>query len=104
MLTRARTSPWVRRAAILGILTLVGAVIVGGMFVLGHSGDRAAATCEGLGAALPDGISLWPPGVRCVGGEPAAEVVRLNGTFLVLTLAVTALLGVAGVLAGRRVQ
>jgi hypothetical protein len=85
-------------------LTLAGAVIVGGMFVHGHSGDRAAATCEELGAALPDGISLWPPGLRCVGGEPAAEVVRWNGTFLVRTLAVTALLGIAGMLAGRRVQ
>ena len=104
MLTRTRTSPWVRRAAILGILTLVGTLFVGGMFVLGHSGDRAAATCEELGAASPDGLSLWPPGVSCVGGEPTAEVVRLNGTFVVLTLAVTALLGVAGVLVGRRVQ
>jgi hypothetical protein len=88
----------------LGILTLLGAAIVGGMFVLGHSGDSAAATCEVLGAALPDGISLWPPGVRCTGGEPAIEVVRLNGAFVVLTSVVIALLGVAGVFAARRIR
>jgi hypothetical protein len=93
-----------RQTAILGILTLVGVVILGGMFVLAHSGDSAAATCEELGAALPDGTSLWPPGVRCTGGEPAVEVVRLNRTFVALTPAVMALLVVAGVLAVRRVR
>jgi hypothetical protein len=103
MPTPARTVRRVRRVAIVGSLTVVGVVIVGAIFVLGHSGARATATCSELGAALPDGISLWPPGVRCTGGEPAVQVVRLNGKFVVLTLAAMALLVGAGVRATRRI-
>lgn len=101
---RARTSRRVRQGAILGALALVCAVALGGLFVLTHSGDSAAATCEELGAALPDGMSLWPVGVRCTGGNPTVEVVRLNGTFLTLALAATAGLILTGVLAMRRIR
>lgn len=84
------------------VLTVTAFVLVAGLFVLTHTGAGARGTCEELGAALPDGISLWPPGVRCTGGEPVVEVVRLNGTFVIATAALLFVMYAAAALVKRR--
>jgi hypothetical protein len=53
-------------------------------FLLLHTGSRAAALCERDGSALADGLSLWPPGTRCSGGEPVVTVTRFDVTVVLL--------------------
>ena len=93
-----------RQAAVIGVLTLVAAILLGGLFVHFHSGDNAAETCYVGGSSLPEGKSLWPPGVRCSGGEPVFEVVRVNWAFEALAPMVIVALIVACTLAVRRVR
>lgn len=85
-----------RVVLVLCVLAVVAA------FVFIHSGSRADALCAREGAAVPDGLSLLPPGVRCSGGEPVQTVTRFDPIvvlatpgFLLLVLGASALIGEA---------
>ena len=54
---------------------------VAALFVFLHTGGRTGSTCLSTGAGLPDGISLWPPGTVCSGGEPETRTVRFHPAF-----------------------
>jgi hypothetical protein len=58
------------------------------VFVFAHTGSRAAELCARGGSAVPDGLSLWPPGARCSGGEPLHTSTRFNE---IIVLAVPAI-------------
>ena len=68
---RPRVSSW---SIATGLACVVGVVAV---FLWFHTGARAADLCARDGAAVPSGVSWWPPGARCSGGEP----VRTTTTF-----------------------
>jgi hypothetical protein len=59
----------------LAVCVVVAALVV---FVFAHTGSRAAELCARDGSAVPDGLSLWPPGARCSGGEPVHTSTRFN--------------------------
>ena len=46
------------------------ALVLAGAFVVLHTGGRADAVCRDAAFVPADGISVWPPGVRCSYGEP----------------------------------
>jgi hypothetical protein len=52
------------------VQAIVFVIAVAGLFAFMHSGSRAAALCERDGGSFAEGLSLWPPGARCSGGEP----------------------------------
>lgn len=56
------------------------ACAVGGIavFLFLHTGSRAASLCARDGAAVPSGLSLWPPGTHCSGGEPVVSTTRFD--------------------------
>jgi hypothetical protein len=72
---RARISSRQRIAIALLSLIPVSAVLI---FALMHSGSRATTLCEGEGFSGTGSLSWWPPGARCVGGEPAIEKTVLD--------------------------
>jgi len=74
-----------RVPAAISVLVIVGA------FVLLHTGARASALCARDGAAVPDGLSLWPPGTRCAGGEPVRTNVKFDTSVLFVIPSVTLL-------------
>jgi hypothetical protein len=62
-------------------------VIMAALFWIMHTGARANSVCGDAGLqAVPDrsAPSLWPPGVRCIGGSEQADIVRFDPTFLIL--------------------
>jgi hypothetical protein len=83
------------------IACAVGALAV---FVFLHTGARADGLCVREGAAVPDGLSWWPPGVRCSGGEPAHSKTELDPVVLLAVPGLAVLLfgGAALVGAPRR--
>ncbi|RKQ84836.1 hypothetical protein C8N24_6466 [Solirubrobacter pauli] len=56
----------------------IGLVCVLATFLFLHTGSRAAELCARDGAAVPDGLSWWPPGARCAGGEPVRATTRFD--------------------------
>lgn len=65
----------VRASFVTGLVCVVGVL---GTFLFLHTGSRAAELCARDGAAVPDGLSWWPPGARCAGGEPVATTTKLD--------------------------
>lgn len=61
-----------RAALVIGLACVLAA------FVFLHTGSRAAELCARDGAAVPDGLSWWPPGARCAGGEPVGTTTKLD--------------------------
>jgi hypothetical protein len=55
--------------------------VVAALFLFLHTGARTGSTCLPTGAGMPDGISLWPPGTVCSGGEPEVQQVRVHPAF-----------------------
>jgi hypothetical protein len=55
-----------------------GTVLVVALFVFMHSGARAESLCADAGFSPPAGLSWWPPGARCSGGEPGFASVRFD--------------------------
>jgi hypothetical protein len=66
---------------------LVWICAVAGLFVFFHTGSREDSACLRSGAGTPEGISLWPPGTICSGGEPVTESVYINQTFPLVAVA-----------------
>jgi hypothetical protein len=70
----------------------LGALVVAAAFVFLHTGARADAVCERERFVPTDGLSLWPPGMRCSFGEPEQTDVLINpwwlGLLLVVALAI----------------
>lgn len=58
------------------------AAFAAGLFVFLHSGSRAVALCGERGFASLGSLSWWPPGARCVGGEPGFEVTRFQVAYV----------------------
>jgi hypothetical protein len=64
------------------------------LFVVMHSGSRAEAVCNENGmAGAGSPLSLFPPGARCIGGTDSGDVVRFDGSFLLVAPALYLLLG-----------
>ena len=74
----------------------MGAVLI---FALMHSGSRATTLCEGEGFSGTGSFSWWPPGARCVGGQPAIEKTVLDPAFFLAAGALTLILFGAAALA-----
>ena len=66
-------------------------VVTAGAFVFLHTGSRASALCERDGAAVADGLSAWPPGARCSGGEPVRIASEFDATVLLVVPSVALL-------------
>ena len=66
----------IRRQVRLSLAVCVAITVA--VFVFAHTGSRAAALCARDGSAVPDGLSPWPPGVRCSGGEPQHTSTRFD--------------------------
>ena len=62
-----------RRAALALWFLLPAAALL----VFFHTGERAEDLCGDQGFAS-GGISLWPPGSECFGGEPTIEATRFD--------------------------
>ena len=74
----------------------MGAVLI---FALMHSGSRAMTLCQGEAFSGSGSLSLWPPGARCVGGEPAIEKTVLDPAFFLAAITLTLVLFGAAALA-----
>jgi hypothetical protein len=53
-------------------------LLLAGVFLFLQTGERAHGVCMSERFAAADGVSLWPPGVRCTFGEPARTDVLVN--------------------------
>jgi hypothetical protein len=83
------------------IVLCVLAVVAAHVFM--HTGSRAASLCAEQGAAIPDGLSLLPPGVRCSGGEPVTTSTHMDPTVLLVAPGLVLLvLGASALVADRR--
>jgi hypothetical protein len=73
------------------IVVMIGLAIVvaAGAFVVLLTRARADDVCERERFVPADGLSLWPPGVRCSFGEPQQTDVFLNPWWLGFVLLVT---------------
>jgi len=79
-----------------------GTVLVVAVFVFMHSGARAESLCADAGFSPPAGLSWWPPGARCSGGEPGYESVRFDPSFLLAVPVVYFALAGLGIALDRR--
>jgi hypothetical protein len=55
-----------------------------GVFVFLHTGSRASNLCARDGSVVPEGLSAWPPGARCSGGEPVRADTKFDTTVLLV--------------------
>ena len=80
----ARRRRWLRLLA----PALVAAFALAAVFAVMHAGAQGAAVCHREGFEGPGTLSLWPPGARCVGGEPERVRVLVSSAFWLLGPAV----------------
>jgi hypothetical protein len=89
-----------RVASVLLSLVPIGALLI---FAWMHTGSRAIALCAEQGFSGTGSLSLWPPGARCIGGDPTIEKTMLHPAFFLLVAAITlALLGAAAIVCAPR--
>jgi hypothetical protein len=81
---------------------IICVLVTAGAFAFLHTGSRASALCA-RGAAVADGFSVWPPGVRCSGGEPVQTKITFDATVLFVIPSV-ALLAFGGAAIARPAQ
>ncbi len=82
------------------LISLIAIGVFASAFVYMHSGPRAENLCAGKGFSGTGAFSLWPPGARCTGGEPAIEQVAFDPIFILPAVAI--LLLISGALALRQ--
>jgi hypothetical protein len=76
------------------------AVVLVALFLAMHSGARGEAVCTEHGlASAGSAPSLIPPGAGCVGGAATGDVVKFDGSFLIVTPSIYLVLGLLELLA-----
>ena len=70
------------------------------MLLFFHSGARAADLCGDVGS-VSGGLSLWPPGAECAGGEPSTVTTRIDVAAIVVLLLLVWPLQVLAIVATR---
>jgi hypothetical protein len=83
----------VPRSAIQIALVAIG--VFAAAFVYMHTGARAERLCNAHAFSGSGVFSLWPPGVRCAGGDPEIERTYFDPVFILPAVAILMLAGAA---------
>jgi hypothetical protein len=80
-------------------------VVLVALFLVMHGGARGEAVCNEHGlASAGSAPALVPPGARCIGGTATGDVVKFDGSFLIVAPSICLALGLVGLATGRRVR
>ena len=75
------------------LIALFAVGVFAAAFAYMHTGARAEHLCNANGFSGPGSFSLWPPGARCVGGEPRIERTYFDPVFIIPAVLILMLAG-----------